>query len=198
MPGCGRWTKIASFSPQRSRAAWRRSNAPEKALNRQGAIVNQGSAISRAAGARHAPSDGHRADFCEPFRLDGVDRAGRPGHGPGRRRDRVRLRCADPGRPRFRQALGQGDVGLTAHAWWATAPAVAQAAIPHAGRSAAFTFSGVNGTERSRTPTASNTAFEIADGTTDAEGSPAPHGRSAGRSIRSMTISGTSGNLRIG
>ena len=63
---------------------------------------------------------------------------------------------------------------------------------------AAFTLSGVYGTERSRTPMASNTALEIADGTTAAAGSPAPHGRSAGRSIRSMTISGTSGNVRIG
>ena len=34
-------------------------------------------------------------------------------------------------------------------------------------------MSGVNGTERSRTPTASNTAFEIAEGTTAAVGSPA-------------------------
>jgi hypothetical protein len=50
---------------------------------------------------------------------------------------------------------------------------------------AAVTLSGVKGTERSRTPIASNTAFEIAGGTTDAEGSPAPHGRSFGRSIRS-------------
>ena len=43
-------------------------------------------------------------------------------------------------------------------------------------RIAAFTLSGVYGTERSRTPVASNTAFEIADGTTAAAGSPAPHG----------------------
>ena len=50
---------------------------------------------------------------------------------------------------------------------------------------AAVTLSGLKGTDRSRTPIASNTAFEIAGGTTDAEGSPAPHGRSVGRSIRS-------------
>jgi hypothetical protein len=50
---------------------------------------------------------------------------------------------------------------------------------------AAITLSGVKGTERSRTPIASNTAFEIADGTTAPAGSPAPHGRSFGRSIRS-------------
>src|SRR4051794_29582330 len=50
---------------------------------------------------------------------------------------------------------------------------------------AAFTLSGVNGTDRRRTPIASNTAFEIADGTTAAAGSPAPHGFSFGRSIRS-------------
>ena len=50
---------------------------------------------------------------------------------------------------------------------------------------AAITLSGVKGTERSRTPIASNTAFEIAEGTTAAAGSPAPHGRSFGRSIRS-------------
>src|SRR5262249_61905312 len=63
---------------------------------------------------------------------------------------------------------------------------------------AALTLSGVKGPERSRTPIASNTALEIADGTTAAAGSPAPHGRSLGRSIRSITISGTSGNFRIG
>ncbi len=50
---------------------------------------------------------------------------------------------------------------------------------------AAFTFPGVNGTERMRTPVASKTALAIADGTTAAAGSPAPQGRSFGRSIRS-------------
>src|SRR5262245_11132208 len=63
---------------------------------------------------------------------------------------------------------------------------------------AAFTLLGVNGTERSRTPVASNTAFEIADGTTAAAGSPAPQGGMVGRSMRSMTISGTCGKVRIG
>ncbi len=65
-------------------------------------------------------------------------------------------------------------------------------------RIAPFTLSGVNGTDRSRTPVASKTAFEIADGTTAADGSPAPQGFSVGRSIRSMTTSGTSGKVRIG
>ena len=51
---------------------------------------------------------------------------------------------------------------------------------------AALTLSGVNGTERSRTPIASKTAFEIADGTTAADGSPAPQGFSFGRSISSI------------
>jgi hypothetical protein len=41
---------------------------------------------------------------------------------------------------------------------------------------AAFTFAGVNGTERNRAPVASKTAFEIAEETTAAVGSPAPHG----------------------
>ena len=57
---------------------------------------------------------------------------------------------------------------------------------------------GTNGTERRRTPMASNTAFEIADGTTAADGSPAPHGDVVGRSMSSKTISGTSGKVRIG
>jgi hypothetical protein len=49
-------------------------------------------------------------------------------------------------------------------------------AVQIASRRAAFTFSGVKGTERKRTPAASNTAFEIARGTTAADGSPAPQG----------------------
>ena len=65
-------------------------------------------------------------------------------------------------------------------------------------RAAVFTLAGENGTERNRTPMASNTAFEIAEGTTAAEGSPAPHGGDIGRSIRSMMISGTSAKVRIG
>jgi hypothetical protein len=63
---------------------------------------------------------------------------------------------------------------------------------------AALTFAGVNGTDRSRTPTASKTAFEIAEGITAADGSPAPQGFSFGRSISSMTISGTAGKVMIG
>ena len=41
---------------------------------------------------------------------------------------------------------------------------------------AAKTFAGMKGTERSRTPIASNTALPIAPGTIAADGSPAPHG----------------------
>jgi hypothetical protein len=47
-------------------------------------------------------------------------------------------------------------------------------------RKVSLTFSGVNGTDRKRTLVASNTAFEIADGTTAAEGSPVPQGFSDG------------------
>src|SRR5215469_2718359 len=63
---------------------------------------------------------------------------------------------------------------------------------------AAFTLVGVNGTERSRTPIASKTALEIADGITAADGSPAPQGFSVGRSMRSITTSGTAGKVMIG
>ena len=59
--------------------------------------------------------------------------------------------------------------------------------------SAALTFSRLNGTERRRMPVASKTAFEIEEDITAAEGSPAPQGFSVGRSIRSITISGTLG-----
>ena len=62
----------------------------------------------------------------------------------------------------------------------------------------ALTFAGVNGTLRSRTPIASNTAFEMAGGGRHAAGSPTPHGGSAGRLISSMKTSGTWGNRRIG
>src|ERR1700730_7609743 len=65
-------------------------------------------------------------------------------------------------------------------------------------RMAVCTLSGVNGTERSRAPVASKTAFEMADGTTAAEGSPPPHGFSSGRSMRSMATSGISGKVRMG
>src|SRR5215470_13327335 len=58
--------------------------------------------------------------------------------------------------------------------------------------------SGVNGTVRILTPVASKTALEIADGTTAADGSPAPHGGSWGRLISSDSTTGTSGNVRIG
>jgi hypothetical protein len=59
-------------------------------------------------------------------------------------------------------------------------------------------FAALNGTERILAPVASKIAFEIAEGTTAAVGSPAPHGFSVGRSINSMTISGSSGNDEIG
>src|SRR5690242_19561362 len=65
-------------------------------------------------------------------------------------------------------------------------------------RNAARTLAGVKGTERSRTPVASKIALAIAAGTTAAVGSPAPHGFSCGRSIRSIATSGTSGNVKIG
>ena len=45
---------------------------------------------------------------------------------------------------------------------------------------AIFTFSGVNGTERKRTPIASNTALPIAAGIGTTAGSPQPHGASFG------------------
>src|SRR6266568_4742450 len=67
-----------------------------------------------------------------------------------------------------------------------------------AGLRPASTLAGTKGTERRRTPIASNTAFEIAAGTTAAVGSPAPQGRSFGRSISSIATSGTSGKVRIG
>src|SRR6266849_3793964 len=63
---------------------------------------------------------------------------------------------------------------------------------------AACTLAGLNGTERSRTPTASNTAFAIAEGTTAVAGSPTPHGFSVGRSISSMSTSGISENVKMG
>ena len=59
-------------------------------------------------------------------------------------------------------------------------------------------FEALNGTERILAPVASKIAFEIAEGTTAAVGSPAPHGFSVGRSINSITISGSSGKVRIG
>ena len=62
----------------------------------------------------------------------------------------------------------------------------------------ALTLAGVNGIERKRTPVASNTALAIAEGITAALGSPAPQGFSVGRSINSITISGTCGKVRIG
>jgi glycosyltransferase involved in cell wall biosynthesis len=67
----------------------------------------------------------------------------------------------------------------------ATSPAIQASQKSQAVPKAAFTFVGVNGTERMRTPVASNTALAMADGTTAAAGSPAPQGRSFGRSIRS-------------
>ncbi len=56
----------------------------------------------------------------------------------------------------------------------------------------------MNGTVRTRAPTASKIALEMADGTTAADGSPAPHGGSAGRLSSSTSTRGASGNVRIG
>jgi glycosyltransferase involved in cell wall biosynthesis len=66
-----------------------------------------------------------------------------------------------------------------------SSPAIQASRQSQAVPKAAFTLVGVNGTERMRTPVASNTALATADGTTAAAGSPAPQGRSFGRSIRS-------------
>src|SRR5208337_1183568 len=52
--------------------------------------------------------------------------------------------------------------------------------------SASLALSGVKGNERTLTPAASKTAFEIANGITAGEGSPAPQDFSFGRSINSM------------
>ena len=87
--------------------------------------------------------------------------------------------------------------GIVSILWWGGAPGALRL-LHRLACIAAFTLVGVYGIERSRMPVASNTAFEIAEGMTEAAGSPAPHGFSVGRSIRSMTISGTRGNLRIG
>ncbi|MFB0898931.1 MAG: hypothetical protein QMB14_04845 [Polaromonas sp.] len=46
---------------------------------------------------------------------------------------------------------------------------------------AAFTLAGRKGTNRNRTPIASKTAFEIADGTTIGAISPAPHSGTPGK-----------------
>jgi hypothetical protein len=63
-------------------------------------------------------------------------------------------------------------------------PRLGELSNPYIPRSAgALTFSGVSGTERRPAPVASNVAFEIVDYTTAADGSPAPQGFSAGRSI---------------
>ena len=59
--------------------------------------------------------------------------------------------------------------------------------LDFARRIAASTLAGLNGTDRKRTPVASKTAFAIAEGTTEVVGSPAPHGTSFGRSIKSIT-----------
>src|SRR5580704_4472859 len=54
-------------------------------------------------------------------------------------------------------------------------------------RNAAFTRSGVNGTRRSRTPVASNTALPMAAGSGPTAISAAPDGGSSGRLIRTIS-----------
>lgn len=78
-----------------------------------------------------------------------------------------------------------------------TTDVAAGTGAPHSqiNRVAALTFASVKGAERSRTPIESNTAFEIAEGITAAEGS---QGFSFGRSISSITTSGTARKLMIG
>src|SRR5262249_56992504 len=77
-------------------------------------------------------------------------------------------------------------------------PGAAGRILPQAPPMAALTLAGVYGIERNRTPVALNTAFEIAEGTTEAEGSPAPQGGAFGWLISSTVISGMSGHVRIG
>src|SRR5207245_4594430 len=71
---------------------------------------------------------------------------------------------------------------------------------PHyvSARIPALTRSGVYGTVLWLFFFKQKTAYEIADGTTAAAGSPAPHGGWSGRLISTDTTSGTSGNVRIG
>ena len=63
---------------------------------------------------------------------------------------------------------------------------------------AAFTRSGRNGTVRSRTPVASNTALASAAPTGVEAASPAPSGGWSRRWISSNSSFGTSGNVRMG
>src|SRR5262249_43307313 len=65
--------------------------------------------------------------------------------------------------------------------------------------SAAFTYSGLSGARRMRTPVASKNAFATAAGITRMVGSPAPEGATSGRSISVTSMdSGASGISRIG
>src|SRR6185295_1537257 len=64
--------------------------------------------------------------------------------------------------------------------------------------SAAFIRSARNGTVRSRTPVASNTALPSAAGTGVEAASPAPSGGWSSRWMSSNSSLGTSGNVRIG
>src|SRR5690606_21285235 len=63
---------------------------------------------------------------------------------------------------------------------------------------AAFTRSGVNGTSLSRTPVASNMALAIAAGPGTEADSPAPSSGLPLAGINMTSISGTSGNFRMG
>src|SRR6266542_5515038 len=62
----------------------------------------------------------------------------------------------------------------------------------------ASTRCGVNGASRRRTPTASKIALAIAAAIGALDGSPPPRAGISGRLSKTISISGTSGNLRMG
>ena len=64
--------------------------------------------------------------------------------------------------------------------------------------SPAIIRSGVNGASRRRTPTASKIALAMAAAIGALEGSPPPRAGISGRLIKTISISGMSGNLRMG
>jgi hypothetical protein len=66
------------------------------------------------------------------------------------------------------------------------------------GLSAARTFSGVSGNSRKRTPVASKIALVMAAALGTEADSPLPSGSSSWRGTSRTSMSGTSGNLRIG
>jgi hypothetical protein len=107
-------------------------------------------------------------------------------------------RSRDTGRCRRERCRGRVCRGMRLGSSSQPPPNVAARPDSQADCRATFTFSRLKGTERSRTPVASKTAFEIDEETMAAEGSPTPHGFSVGLSISSITISGTSGKVRMG